>query len=91
MMKTDHRFVNVSDPATLGRLARSFDIRVLNRFEHFEAVNSKNGHVYKVRIAGENIVCTCKDSIAHACKHEIAVARDMGFFEPELRNMGREL
>ncbi|MBU4373917.1 MAG: hypothetical protein KJ714_05645 [Euryarchaeota archaeon] len=91
MMKRDHRFVNVCDPETLGRLARSFDIRVLNRFEHFEAVNSKNGHVYKVRIAGEDIVCTCKDSGAHACKHEIAVARDMGFFELELRNMGVKL
>ncbi len=50
-MKISYRFVNVSDPETLGRLMRSADIRVLNRFEHFEARNIRNGHVYRVRIA----------------------------------------
>jgi len=82
MMKTDHRFVDVCDPATLGRLSRSFDIRVLNRFDFFEAVNRKNGHTYEVRITGENIVCPCKDSEnGHTCKHEIAVARDLSYFQ----------
>jgi len=82
MMKTDHRFVDVCDPATLGRLSRSFDIRVLNRFDFFEAVNLKNGHRYKVDIKGPEIRCSCKDAHrGNNCKHEIAVARDLILFE----------
>ena len=80
MMKKDHSFVNVRDNDTLNRLARSAGIRVLNRFEYFEAVNGKNGHRYRVQITGQDIVCSCPDAKSHNCKHEIAVARDMNFF-----------
>ncbi len=80
MMKKDHSFVNVGDEATIRRLLRSFDIRAINRFEYFKAVNSKNGHRYRVSIAGQDIVCTCPDAKDHACKHEMAVARDLGLF-----------
>ena len=81
MMKKDHSFENVRDTDTLKRLARSAGIRVLNRFEYFEAVNSKSGHRYKVHITGQDIVCSCPDAKSHNCKHEIAVARDMDFFK----------
>ncbi|HWQ95992.1 MAG TPA: hypothetical protein VN368_01340 [Candidatus Methylomirabilis sp.] len=81
MMKKDHSFFNVRDSNTLNRLARSAGIRVLNRFDHFEAINSKNGHRYKVHITGQDIVCSCPDAKNHNCKHEIAVARDMNFFK----------
>ncbi len=80
MMKKDHVFVEVTDQSVLDRLARSSDIRVLNRFEYFEAVNSKNGHRYKVSITGQNILCSCPDAKTHICKHEIAVARVMDYF-----------
>lgn len=80
-MKKDQSFENVRDTDTLNRLARSAGIRVLNRFEYFEAVNSKNGHRYKVQITGQDIVCSCPDAKSHNCKHEIAVARDMDFFK----------
>ncbi len=81
MMKKDQSFENVRDMDTLNRLARSAHIRVLNRFEYYEAVNSKNGHRYKVQITGQDIVCSCPDAKNHNCKHEIAVARDMDFFK----------
>ncbi len=80
MMKKNHSIMNVRDIDTLKRLARSAGIRVLNRFEYFEAVNSKNGHRYRVHITGQDIVCSCPDAKNHNCKHEIAVARDMDFF-----------
>ena len=80
MMKKDHSFFDVRDADTLKRLAKSAQIRVLNRFDYFEAVNSRNGHRYKVQITGQDIVCSCPDAKNHNCKHEIAVARDMGFF-----------
>ncbi len=80
MMKRDSVFVNVDDPEILGRLLRSADIRVLNRFEYFEARNIGNGHAYKVNVNGDSIICSCPDSKLHACKHEIAVARDMSYF-----------
>lgn len=51
-MKKDQSFMDVRDTDTLKRLARSAGIRVLNRFEYFEAVNGKNGHRYKVQIRG---------------------------------------
>jgi len=72
--------VNVRDTDTLKRLAKSAGIRVLNRFDYFEAVNGKNGHRYKVQITGQDIVCSCPDAKNHNCKHEIAVARDMSLF-----------
>jgi hypothetical protein len=75
-MKKDQGFENVRDIDTLTRLARSSGIRVLNRFEYFEAVNGKNGHRYKVQIRGQDIICSCPDAKNHHCKHEIAVARD---------------
>ncbi|MCX9082946.1 MAG: hypothetical protein OIN83_12210 [Candidatus Methanoperedens sp.] len=81
MMKKDQSFENVRDTDTLNRLARSAHIRVLNRFEYYEAVNGKNGHRYKVEITGQDIVCSCPDAKNHNCKHEIAVARDMDFFK----------
>jgi hypothetical protein len=81
MMKRDRVFVNVDDPEILGRLLRSADIRVLNRFAYFEARNIRNGHAYKVNINGDSIICTCPDSKLHACKHEIAVARDASLFQ----------
>ncbi len=80
MMKKDQVFVGVTDQAIIDRLARSADIRVLNRFEYFEAVNSKNGHRYKVSITGKDILCTCPDAKSHICKHEIAVARVIDYF-----------
>ncbi len=80
MMKKDQVFVNITDQAILDRLARSADISVLNRFEYFEAVNSKNGHRYKVNIMGQKILCTCPDAKNHICKHEIAVARALDYF-----------
>ncbi|NJD52985.1 MAG: hypothetical protein FIB07_08980 [Candidatus Methanoperedens sp.] len=80
MMKKDQSFVNVRDMDTLKRLARSAGIRVLNRFDYFEAVNGKNGHRYKVQIRGQDIICSCPDAKIHNCKHEIAVARDMSLF-----------
>ncbi len=80
MLKRDHVFMDVDDPGTLGRLSRSADIRVLNRFTHFEARNARNGHAYKVKVDGDSIICNCPDSKLHACKHEIAVARDASFF-----------
>lgn len=80
-MKKDQSFVNIRDIDTLKRLARSAGIRVLNRFGYFEAVNSNNGHRYKVQITGQDIVCSCPDAKSHNCKHEIAVARDMDFFK----------
>ncbi|MCX9027027.1 MAG: hypothetical protein OIN86_02455 [Candidatus Methanoperedens sp.] len=80
MMKKDQSFVNIRDTDTLKRLAKSAGIRVLNRFDYFEAVNSKNGHRYKVQITGQDIVCSCPDAKNHNCKHEIAVARDMSLF-----------
>ena len=79
-MKKDQSFVNVRDMDTLKRLARSAGIRVLNRFEYFEAVNGKNGHRYKVQITEQDIVCSCPDAKSHNCEHEIAVARDMSLF-----------
>ncbi|HWQ96336.1 MAG TPA: hypothetical protein VN368_03075 [Candidatus Methylomirabilis sp.] len=80
MMKKDHVFVNITDQGIINRLAGSLDINVLNRFEYFEAVNSKNGHRYKVNIKGMDILCTCPDSKSHTCKHEIAVARVLDYF-----------
>lgn len=80
MMRKNKRFFNVSDADTLRRLAGSSGIRVLNRFDHFEAVNGRSGRRYKVNITGEDIVCSCPDAKNHNCEHEIAVARDMGFF-----------
>lgn len=79
-MNKDHVFVNVTDHGILSRLARSADIRVLSRLEYFEAVNSKNWHRYKVSITGKEILCTCPDAKSHICKHEIAVARVMDYF-----------
>ena len=81
MMQRYHRFVNVQDKQILDRLRRAQDIRTINRFEFFEAVNSKNGHRYKVQLRGDEIVCSCPDSQTHTCKHEIAVARDIELFE----------
>ncbi len=81
MMPRDHRFENIEDQHVLDRLRRSQDIRTINRFEFFEVVNSKNGHRYKVELRGNEIVCSCPDSQTHTCKHEIAVARDIGLFE----------
>ena len=84
MMSKNHKFIGVADAPTIGRLLRSQDIAVLNRFDFFKAVNRKNGHTYEVRITGNNIVCPCKDSErGHTCKHEIAVARDLSFFREE--------
>lgn len=80
MMRKDKVFIGVTDPGILVRLARSAEIQVLKRFDHFEAVNGKNGHRYKVSIAGQDIVCTCPDAKDHACKHEMAVARDIDLF-----------
>lgn len=80
MMKRDHVFVGVTDQGIISRLAHSADIRVLNRFEYFEAVNSKNGHRYKVSVTGKDILCACPDAKSHICKHEIAVARVMDCF-----------
>ncbi len=80
MMKKDHVFVNITDQDIISRLARSADIRVLNRLEYFEAVNSKNGHRYKVSVTEKDIFCTCPDAKSHICKHEIAVARVMDYF-----------
>lgn len=80
MMKRTHVFVNAADDATIGRLLRSSDIRTINRFGYFEVVNIRNGHRYKVQVVGEDIVCSCPDAASHACKHEIAVARDIGYF-----------
>jgi len=82
MMKKTDRFTAVQDTAILGRLLRSLDIATLNRFEHFDVVNLKNGHRYKVDIKGPEIRCSCKDSErGNNCKHEIAVARDLILFE----------
>ncbi len=81
MILRNQRFVNVEDQQTLDRLQRSQDIRTINRFEFFEAVNSRNGHRYRVELKGDEIVCSCPDSQTHTCKHEIAVARDIGLFE----------
>ncbi len=64
MMLKDQSFVNIDDEATIRRLLRSLDIRTINRFEYFEAVNIKNAHRYKVKIQGQNIVCSCPDAIA---------------------------
>lgn len=83
MMRKDHSFFNVQDAATLGRIARAAEIKILNRFEYFEAVNSKNGHKYKVEVSGLDIICSCPDAKNNNCKHEIAVARDMSIFEDE--------
>lgn len=80
MMRKDQTFVKVTDPGILGRLARSAEIHVLNRFDHFEAVNGKNGHRYRVNVTDQNIVCTCPDARSHPCKHEIATARVLGYF-----------
>lgn len=81
MILRNHRFVNVEDQQILDRLLRSQDIRTINRFEFFEAVNSRNGHRYRVQLRGNEIVCSCPDSQTHICKHEIAVARDIELFE----------
>ncbi len=81
MMLRNHRFVNVQDQEVLNRLIRSQDIRTINRFGFFEAVNSRNGHTYKVHLRGNEIVCSCRDSQTRTCKHEIAVARDIELFE----------
>ena len=82
MMKKTDRFNAVNDQAVLGRLLRSFQILTLNRGDHVEAVNTKNGHRYKVEINEQNIKCPCQDSIrGNNCKHEIAVARDMILFD----------
>ncbi len=75
------KFVNIEDQQILDRLQRSQDIRTINRFEFFEVVNSRNGHRYKVELRGNELVCSCPDSQTHTCKHEIAVARDIGLFE----------
>ncbi|KCZ73633.1 SWIM zinc finger-containing protein [Candidatus Methanoperedens nitroreducens] len=81
MMRKDRVFMNVSDPGMLGRLSRSADITILNRFEFFEAVNSKNRHRYRVNVTERDITCSCPDSKkGNHCKHEIAVARDMSYF-----------
>lgn len=83
MKKTD-RFIAVDDAAVLGRLLRSFQILTLNRGDHVEAVNTKNGHRYKVEINEQNIKCPCQDSSrGNNCKHEIAVARDLILFEDQ--------
>ncbi len=81
MILRNQRFVNIEDKHILDRLQRSEDIRTINRFEYFEAVNSRNGHRYKIELKGDEIVCCCPDSQTHTCKHEIAVARDLGLFE----------
>lgn len=84
MISKKHRFQNVSDLAILGRLHRSQDIRTINRFSFFEAVNVKNGHRYRLELANDDIVCSCPDSSrGFCCKHEIAVARDLVLFHPE--------
>lgn len=80
MMPLHFSFSDVQDNDTLGRIARSSDIRVLNRFDYFEAINSKNGHRYKVQVAGLDLICNCPDAKNHICKHEIATARDMNLF-----------
>jgi len=82
MMKKTDRFNAVNDHAVLDRLLRSFQILTLNRGDHVEAVNTKNGHRYKVEINEQNIKCPCQDSSrGNNCKHEIAVARDMILFD----------
>lgn len=86
MMLRYKKFKNVKDQGILARLLRSQDIKVLNRFEFFEAVNARNGHIYKVKIAGDEIRCSCKDAERNACKHEMAVCRDLPFFEVESWN-----
>lgn len=80
MMSKSEVFIGIEDPSILGRLARASDIRVLNRFSFFEAVNSKNGHRYKVQVIGQDISCNCPDAKTHHCKHEIAVLRDLNLF-----------
>ena len=81
-MKKSDRFNGVEDPAVLGRLLRSLQIMTINRFEHVDAVNTKNGHRYKVEVRGQEISCSCPDSQkGNNCKHEIAVARDLILFE----------
>ncbi len=80
MMPRSQYFSNVTDQSIIDRLLRSNDIRVLNRFGHFEALNIGNGHRYKVIVTDQWITCSCPDSRNHACKHEIATARDIGLF-----------
>lgn len=80
-LQRNHRFEGIKDPSILSRLLKSQEIRTINRFSFFEAVNQKNGHRYKVEIKGNEIICSYLDSQAHACKHEIAVARDIELFE----------
>lgn len=81
MISKNEVFIAIEDPATLGRISRAADIRVLNRFSFFETVNTKNGHRYRVSIEGQDIACSCRDSRnGHACKHEIAVLRDLSLF-----------
>ncbi|MBZ0174449.1 SWIM zinc finger family protein [Candidatus Methanoperedens sp. BLZ2] len=81
MIAKSEVFIGIKDPATLGRLARASEIRVLNRFSFFEAINTRNGHRYRVDINGQDISCNCPDAKNHQCKHEIAVLRDLNLFK----------
>lgn len=82
MIPRDYSFFNIRDPGLIARMSRSQEIRVLNRFEFFEAVNTKNGNRYKVQVEAGKIKCTCHDSnLGRICKHEIAVRRDIELFE----------
>ena len=82
MIHRDHTFFRETDPRLLARIEKSQDVKVLNRFEFFEAWNTKNGNRYKVQIEGSKIICTCHDSQrGNMCKHEIAVRRDLDYFE----------
>lgn len=80
MMPRYKYFSDVTDQSIINRLLRANDIRVLNRFDHFEALNIRNGHIYKVIVTDLSITCNCTDSKNNACKHEIATARDIVLF-----------
>ena len=83
MLERNKRFLNEKNPAVLARLLRSLQIAVLRRAEdRFEALNKINGHKYNISVTDGTIVCTCPNSQrGHACKHEMAVSRDMPLFE----------
>ncbi len=55
MIPRDYSFFNVKEPGLLARIGRSADIKVLNRFEFFEAVNTSNGNRYKVQVEAGKI------------------------------------
>lgn len=83
MMEKDRRFIGVSDRETLGRLLRSLKIAIIRRDEEkYEALNIESGNRYNVRIQANIIRCCCPDSqTGQTCKHEMAVGRDLPFFE----------